>query len=195
MDRTAEIVRKTVETDVSVKLNLDGAGRVKARTGVGFLDHMLTHVALHGLFDLEATAKGDLQVDCHHTVEDLGIAIGQAVAEALGDRAGIARYGDASVPMDEALAHVVLDLSGRPHLSYDDGLPPGKIGSVDIELFREFFEAFARNAGATVHVRALAGRNAHHIIEAVFKAFGRALQAATRVDPRRKGVPSTKGSL
>jgi imidazoleglycerol-phosphate dehydratase len=156
---------------------------------------MLTHVAVHGLVDLEVTAEGDLHVDDHHTVEDVGIALGQALTKALGDRAGVNRFGAAVVPMDEALAQVVLDISGRAHLSYDDGLAPGKVGSVDIELFREFFEALVRNAAVTLHVRALGGRNGHHVIEAVFKAFGRALDAATRPDPRRSGVPSTKGSL
>ncbi len=195
MSRAAEVTRRTQETDVRVRLELDGEGLAQADTGVGFLDHMLTHVAVHGFFDLVASATGDLHVDSHHTVEDLGIALGQAVAEALGERRGIARYGEATVPMDEALAQVVLDLSGRTHVSYDDGLAPGKVGDVDIELFREFFEAFARAAGATVHVRVASGRNAHHVIEAVFKAFGRALDRATSAEPRRRGVPSTKGSL
>lgn len=195
MSRAAEVTRRTHETDVRVRLELDGEGLAQADTGVGFLDHMLTHVAVHGFFDLVASATGDLHVDSHHTVEDLGIALGQAVAEALGERRGIARYGEATVPMDEALAQVVLDLSGRTHLSYDDGLAPGKVGEVDIELFREFFEAFARAAGATLHVRVASGRNAHHVIEAVFKAFGRALDQATSAEPRRRGVPSTKGSL
>jgi imidazoleglycerol-phosphate dehydratase len=195
MDRTAEVKRKTNETDVQVRLDLDGIGTVDVSTGVGFLDHMLTHVAVHGLFDLTVKAQGDLHVDDHHTVEDVAIALGRAFTEAVGDRAGVARFGEALVPMDEALAQVVLDISGRAHLSYDDGLAPGKVGSTDIELFREFFEAFVRNAGVTLHVRVLAGRNAHHVVEAVFKAFGRALDAATRIDPRRSGVPSTKGVL
>lgn len=195
MPRTAAIQRKTNETEVTVRLDLDGPGAVAIQTGVGFLDHMLTHVAVHGFAALDVAATGDLHVDGHHTVEDVGIAFGQALHQALGDRAGICRFGDAVVAMDEALAQVVLDLSGRPHLSYTDGLSPGKIGEVDTELFREFFEAFVRSAGATLHVRVLAGRNAHHVIEAVFKAFGRALDAATRLEPRRQGVPSTKGSL
>ncbi len=195
MARAAEVARKTKETDIRVRLDLDGSGVAQVATGVGFLDHMLTHVAVHGFFDLAVQAAGDLHVDFHHTVEDVGIALGQAVGQALGDRGGIARYGEATVPMDEALAQVVLDLSGRTHLSYDDGLPPGKVGEVDIELFREFFEAFVRSAGATVHVRVPAGRNAHHVIEAVFKAFGRALDRATAAEPRRRGIPSTKGSL
>ncbi len=195
MERVAEIARKTKETDIRVRLDLDGGGAAKVATGIGFLDHMLTHVAVHGFFDLDVEARGDLHVDFHHTVEDVGIALGAAVAQVLGDRSGIARYGEATVPMDEALASVALDLSGRVHVSYDDGLAPGKVGDVDIELFREFFEAFGRSAGATVHVRVLSGRNAHHVIEAVFKAFGRALDRATAREPRRRGVPSTKGSL
>ena len=193
--RVGRVERKTAETQVSVVLDLDGSGRAEIGTGVGFLDHMLTHVAVHGFKDLRVEATGDLHVDSHHTVEDVGIALGQALSGALGDRKGIGRFGEAVVPMDEALAQVVMDLSGRPHLSYDDGLEPGALGAMDLELVREFFEAFVRNTGATVHVRVLAGRNAHHVIEAVFKAFGRALDAATRPDPRRVGVPSTKGSL
>ena len=195
MERTAAVTRKTKETSVKLRLGLDGSGRVKVRTGVGFLDHMLTHVVVHGFMDLEVEAKGDLHVDFHHTVEDVGIALGQAVAEALGDRQGIARFGEACVPMDEALAQVVVDLSGRAHLTYEDGLSPGKVGQMDLELFQEFFAAFVRNSGVTLHVRVLAGKNAHHVIEAVFKALGRALDVATRVEHRRDGVPSTKGSL
>jgi imidazoleglycerol-phosphate dehydratase len=195
MGRLAEVVRKTKETDIQVRLVLDGTGSAQVRTGIGFLDHMLTHVAVHGFFDVTVEANGDLHVDFHHTVEDVGIALGQALGQALGNRGGIARYGEATVPMDEALAQVVVDLSGRTHLSYEDGLPPGKVGEVDIELFQEFFEAFARSAGATVHVRVPSGRNAHHVIEAIFKAFARALDRATREEPRRQGVPSTKGSL
>jgi len=195
MARLAEVTRKTKETDIRARLALDGSGAAQVRTGIGFLDHMLTHVAVHGFFDLTVEASGDLHVDFHHTVEDVGIALGQVLAQALGDRGGIARYGEATVPMDEALAQVILDLSGRTHVSYEDGLPLGKVGEVDIELFREFFEAFARSAGATIHVRVPAGRNAHHVIEAVFKAFARALDRATQKEPRRAGIPSTKGSL
>ncbi len=195
MKRAAEIERKTTETEVRLSVNLDGKGQATVQTGVGFLDHMLTHVAVHGQLDLTVEATGDLHVDGHHTVEDVGIALGQALDRALGDRAGIARFGESTLPMDEALAQVSLDLSGRSHLSYDDGLSPGKVGTADVELFREFFEALVRNAGITLHVRALAGRNAHHVIEAIFKAFGRALDQAIRLDPRRSGVPSTKGSL
>lgn len=196
MSRSATVSRQTSETEVTVRLELDGSGRHQLRTGIGFFDHMLTHVAVHGLVDLEVAAQGDLHVDFHHTVEDVGICLGQALAQALGGRAGIKRYGEATVPMDEALAQVSLDLSGRTHLSYEDGLAPGKVGEADVELFREFFEALCRAGGITLHVRALAGRNAHHVIEGIFKAFGRALEAATRLDPRRGGgVPSTKGSL
>lgn len=195
MGRSAEIERKTKETEVRLSVNLDGAGQASIRTGVGFLDHMLVHVAVHGHLDLSVEATGDLHVDGHHTVEDVGIALGQALDRALGDRSGIARYGEATLPMDEALARVALDLSGRAHLSYEDGLAPGRVGTVDVELFREFFEGLVRNAGMTLHVRALEGRNTHHVIEAIFKAFGRALDQAVRLDPRRSGVPSTKGSL
>ncbi len=195
MERAAQIERQTAETRVSLRLGLDGTGRAEVSTGVGFLDHMLTHVAVHGLFDLTVEARGDLHVDAHHTVEDVGICLGRALSEALGDRAGLVRFGEACVPMDEALAQVVVDVSGRAHLSYDDAIPPGKVGDIDTELFREFFEGLARSAGITLHVRVLAGRNSHHKVEAVFKAFGRALDAATRQDPRRSGVPSTKGSL
>ncbi len=195
MARRAQIERKTAETSVRLTLDLDGTGANRIATGVGFLDHMLTHVAVHGLVDLTVEAEGDLHVDAHHTVEDVGICLGRALAEALGDRAGLERFGEATVPMDEALAHVALDLSGRAHLSYDDAVPPGKVGEVDTELFREFFEAVVRNAGITLHVRVLAGRNNHHKIEAVFKAFGLALRRAAAADPRRAGVASTKGSL
>lgn len=195
MSRPATIERKTKETDVRVYLDLNGSGRGVCDTGVGFLDHMLNQIATHGLVDLEVAAKGDIHIDYHHTVEDVGIALGQALAKALGDKAGIARYGEATVPMDEALANVVLDFSGRSHLSYDDGLAGGKVGTVDVELFREFFEAVVRNASLTLHVRVLAGTNTHHVIEAIFKAFARALRAAVADDPRRAGIPSSKGEL
>lgn len=195
MSRTAEIDRKTNETSVRVSLNLDGSGRGAVDTGVGFLDHMLMQIATHGLVDLELKATGDTHIDYHHTVEDVGIALGQAVAKALGDKAGIVRYGEATVPMDEALALVALDFSGRAHLSYEDGLAGGKVGQVDTELFREFFEAFVRNANMTLHIRVLAGSNAHHVIEGVFKAFARALRKAAEKDSRRFGVPSSKGNL
>jgi imidazoleglycerol-phosphate dehydratase len=196
MNRIAEVERNTKETRVKVRIGLDGTGRHEVSTGIGFFDHMLAQLAAHGLFDLNVAAEGDIHVDYHHTVEDVGIALGKALADALGDRVGIARYGAAVVPMDEALAQVALDLSGRSHLSYEDGLGKVKVGEMDVELIREFFEAFARSGLLTLHVRVLAGRNAHHVIEAVFKALARALRAATEADPRRVGViPSTKGSL
>ncbi len=195
MNRIGTEKRETKETKVSVVLGLDGSGENSISTGVGFLDHMLEQIATHGLIDLEVRAEGDIHVDYHHTVEDVGIALGQALVQALGDKAGINRFGQATVPMDEALAEVTLDLSGRAHLSYADGLGSGKVGQVDLELFREFFEALARNSNMTLHVRVLSGSNAHHVIEAVFKAFARALRKAVEPDPRREGVPSSKGNL
>ncbi len=195
MSRVAEIVRKTNETSVRVVVDIDGTGKHTIDTGVGFFDHMLTQVAAHGLIDLTIEAQGDIHVDFHHTVEDVGIALGQALDKALGNREGITRYGNATVPMDEALAMAAVDLSGRCCLNYDDGLDSGKVGEADIELFREFFEAFVRNSNATVHIKATSGRNAHHVIEAVFKAFARAIRQAAEPDPRRTGVPSTKGTL
>ncbi len=195
MGRVAKIERNTKETDINVVIDLDGAGACSVDTGIGFFDHMLTQLAVHGLFDLTIKADGDTHVDFHHTVEDVGIALGMAFDEALGDRAGIVRYGNATIPMDEALARVVVDCSGRSHLSYDDNLPAGKVGVMDIELFREFFEAFVRTSKVTMHTSALAGRNAHHVIEAVFKAFARSMRVAVDFDPRRLGIPSSKGGL
>ncbi len=195
MSRAFEVNRKTRETEVTLAVNLDGGGLQEVDTGIGFFDHMLCQLAAHGLLDLTVKAKGDTHVDFHHTVEDVGIALGQALAGALGDRAGIRRYGEATAPMDEALAKAALDCSGRAHLSYEDGLPHGKVGEMDIELFREFFEALVRNAQITLHVKVLAGRNAHHAIEAIFKAVARALREAVEADPRRTGIPSTKGTL
>ena len=196
MKRTAEVERETRETRVRVRVALDGTGRHDVRTGIGFFDHMLAQLAAHGLFDLEIAAEGDTHVDFHHTVEDVGIALGKAFHDALGDRAGIARYGHALVPMDEALAQAALDLSGRSHLSYEDGIGKGKVGEMDADLFREFFEAFCRSGALTLHVRVLSGRNAHHMVEAVFKSVARAFRAAVEPDPRRLGVvPSTKGAL
>lgn len=195
MSRKAEVARQTKETSVTVRLDLDGTGVNSLSTGVGFFDHMLAQIATHGLLDLEIKAEGDIHVDYHHTVEDVGIALGQALNRALGDKAGIRRYGEATVPMDEALAHVALDFSGRSHLSYEDGLTACKVGQMDVELFREFFEAVARNALLTLHIRVLAGTNSHHVIEAVFKAFARALRQASENDPRRSGIPSSKGEL
>lgn len=195
MTRKAELERTTKETRVKVALGVDGVGSHEIDTGIGFFDHMLCQLSAHGLFDLNIEALGDTHIDFHHTVEDVGITLGEAFDKALGDRAGINRYGFATVPMDEALAQVAVDLSGRAHLTYDDNLKFGKVGAMDTELFREFFEAFVRSSKFTVHIRTLGGRNAHHVIEAAFKAFARALRQATEKDPRRVGVPSTKGNL
>ncbi|MGB5135641.1 MAG: imidazoleglycerol-phosphate dehydratase HisB [Prochlorococcaceae cyanobacterium] len=194
--RTGEIHRVTGETDVRVKLNLDGTGRCQVGTGVPFLDHMLHQLASHGLLDLEITAEGDTHIDDHHTNEDVGIAVGQALAQALADRRGIQRFGHFLAPLDEALVQVALDCSGRPHLSCDLAIPAQKIGSYDTELVKEFFVAVVNNSGLTLHIRQLAGANSHHIVEACFKAFARALRMATEIDPRRAGaVPSSKGVL
>lgn len=194
--REASIARKTTETEIDVRLRLDGEGSYSVSTGVGFLDHMLEQLARHGLVDLDLAAKGDLHIDAHHTTEDTGIAVGQAVSAALGDRKGIRRYGHAYVPMDEALVRVALDLSNRPYLIWHVELPAQKLGSMDTELFREWFQAFAQHAGATLHVECLYGTNTHHIVEACFKALARALRTAAEIDPRRSdAVPSTKGSL
>ena len=194
--REASIARKTTETEIDVRIRLDGEGRYSVSTGVGFLDHMLEQLARHGLVDLDLTAKGDLHIDAHHTTEDTGIAVGQAVSAALGDRKGIRRYGHAYVPMDEALVRVALDLSNRPYLIWHVELPAQKLGMMDTELFREWFQAFAQHAGATLHVECLYGTNTHHIVEASFKALARALRTAMEIDPRRSdAVPSTKGSL
>jgi imidazoleglycerol-phosphate dehydratase len=193
--RRAEIERATKETRVALTLALDGSGAGERRTGVGFLDHMLDLVARHGRLDLDVSAKGDLETGAHHTVEDTGLSFGQALDRALGDRAGIARYGHALVPMDEALATCAIDVSGRPHCAWDGALPPGAIGNFDHELAEEFFRAVAGTAKLTLHVRVDAGTNAHHMIEAAFKAFARALRAAVALDPTEKGVPSTKGTL
>ena len=194
--RTAEIVRNTKETQIRVKLNLDGSGAAKLATGIPFLEHMLDQVARHGALDLEIEAKGDLHIDAHHTVEDIGIALGQAVAKALGDKAGIRRYGHAYVPLDEALSRVVVDCSGRPGLEYAVEYPRARVGEFDIDLVYEFFQGFINHARITLHVDNIRGRNAHHIAETIFKAFGRALRMAVERDPRMEGVtPSTKGSL
>jgi imidazoleglycerol-phosphate dehydratase len=195
MTRTAEIDRNTAETQVHVSLALDGAGAGVRETGVGFLDHMLDLVARHGRLDLDVRASGDLQTGAHHTVEDVGICIGQALDRALGDRAGITRYGHAVVPMDEARAACAIDISGRGLLSFDAPLAPGAIGNFDHELAEEFFRAFASNARLTLHITVQLGTNAHHMIEASFKAFARALRTATALDPTEQGVPSTKGTL
>ncbi|MHB0978740.1 MAG: imidazoleglycerol-phosphate dehydratase HisB [Thermoleophilia bacterium] len=194
-DRSALIERRTRETDVSVRLTLDGSGSCTVGTGVGFFDHMLELLAAHGRFDLEVRASGDLQTGGHHTVEDVGICLGSALSEALGDKRGIVRYGSVQLPMDEALALVSLDISGRPFLAYNVDLSHTNIGGFDTDLALEFFQAFVNNARATLHIRLLAGSNPHHIIEAVFKGFGRALDQATALDPRVESVPSTKGVL
>jgi imidazoleglycerol-phosphate dehydratase len=195
MTRTAEIDRKTAETDVSVSLTLDGGGAGERDTGVGFLDHMLDLLARHGHLDLEVRASGDLETGAHHTVEDVGICIGQALDAALGERAGISRYGDATIPMDEARAACAIDISGRGLLVFEASLPPGSIGNFDYELVEEFFRALAMNAKLTLHVVVEHGTNAHHVIEAAFKATARALRAAVALDPSERGVPSTKGTL
>ncbi|HET7559107.1 MAG TPA: imidazoleglycerol-phosphate dehydratase HisB [Limnochordia bacterium] len=193
--RTSRIARTTSETKVAVELGLDGAGEAQVATGVGFFDHMLTAFARHGLFDLRVKVEGDLHIDAHHTVEDTGIALGQAFWEALGDKRGIVRIADACAPLDEALVHAVVDLSGRAYLAHDLVLSGPAIGAFDTQLGEEFWRAFAHNARLTLHVRQLAGRNDHHIVEAAFKAVARALDAASRRDPRVVGVPSTKGTL
>jgi imidazoleglycerol-phosphate dehydratase len=195
MTRAAEIDRRTGETEIHVELELDGDGRGERDTGVGFFDHMLDLLARHGRLNLSVRATGDLQTGAHHTVEDVGICIGQALDRALGDRAGITRYGDATVPMDESRASCALDISGRGLLAFEAELPPGAIGNFDHELTEEFFRALASNAKLTLHVTIEAGTNAHHVIEAAFKAVARALRAAVALDPSESGVPSTKGTL
>ena len=196
MGRTGEIRRTTKETDLHVRVDLDGRGTATVHTGIGFFDHMLEALARHGLLDLTVEARGDLHVDGHHTVEDTGIALGQAIASALGDRAGIRRYGDALVPLDEALVRAVIDVSGRPHLTYQIDIPKWQmLGDYDVFLTPEFFRALVLNAGLTAHLDLVRGDNPHHIVEAAFKAFARALDAATELDPRVTGVPSTKGTL
>jgi imidazoleglycerol-phosphate dehydratase len=194
--RTAEVSRNTKETQIRVRLDLDGKGAVRLATGLPFLEHMLEQVARHGLFDLEVDAKGDLHIDAHHTVEDIGITLGQALARAVGDKAGLRRFGHAYVPLDEALSRVVIDLSGRPGLEYHVEFTRALIGEFDVDLVHEFFQGFVNHAQATLHIDNLRGDNAHHQCETVFKAFGRALRMAVEVDPRAAGtVPSTKGSL
>ncbi len=193
--RTAEVTRDTKETQIRASINLDGNGAGKVDTGVPFLDHMLDQVARHGGFDLEISAKGDLHIDAHHTVEDIGITLGQALAQALGDKQGIRRYGHAYVPLDEALSRVVVDLSGRPGLTFKIDFVRARIGEFDVDLVHEFFQGFVNHAQVTLHVDNLKGDNAHHQAETAFKAFGRALRMAVELDPRIKGVPSTKGSL
>ena len=194
--RCGEVHRQTGETDVRVRLCLDGSGHCQVATGVPFLDHMLHQLSSHGLVDLEISARGDIEIDDHHTNEDVGIAVGQALAQALGERRGIQRFGHFVAPLDEALVQVALDCSGRPHLSYDLAIPAQRIGRYDTELVKEFFVAVVNNSGLTLHIRQLAGVNSHHIVEACFKAFARALRLAVEIDPRRAGeVPSSKGVL
>jgi imidazoleglycerol-phosphate dehydratase len=193
--RVAEVQRNTKETQIRVRVALDGSGASQLATGIGFFDHMLDQIARHALIDLEIEAKGDLHIDGHHTVEDVGITLGQAIAKALGDKAGIARFGHAYVPLDEALSRVVIDFSGRPGLLMNVPFKAGMIGGFDTQLAHEFFQGFANHAQATVHIDNLKGENAHHQCETVFKAFARALRTALALDPRQAGVPSTKGSL
>ncbi len=195
MARKAQITRNTQETQISVKLDLDGSGRAKLASGVPFLDHMLDQIARHGLVDLEVKANGDLHIDAHHTVEDIGITLGQAFAKAVGDKKGVRRYGHAYVPLDEALSRVVIDLSGRPGLEMSGKFTRARVGDFDVDLVREFFQGFVNHASVTLHLDNLKGVNAHHQVETLFKAFGRALRMAVELDPRVKGVPSTKGSL
>ena len=196
MARQAQIERNTLETQIRVGLDLDGTGRTQLQTGVAFLDHMLDQVARHGMIDLEINAAGDLHIDAHHTVEDIGITLGQALAKAVGDKTGLRRYGHAYVPLDEALSRVVVDLSGRPGLVYQVAFPRATIGSFDVDLFREFFQGLVNHAALTLHIDSLRGDNAHHVAETCFKAFGRALRMAVEPDPRLAGImPSTKGVL
>ena len=196
MNRTAEVTRKTAETNIRVAVNLDGTGQAKLATGSGFLDHMIDQIARHGLMDLDIQCEGDLHIDGHHTVEDIGITLGQAFAKAVGDKKGIRRYGHAYVPLDEALSRVVVDFSGRPGLHMDVTFTAGMIGELDTQLVYEFFQGFVNHAGVTLHIDNLKGFNAHHQCETIFKAFARALRAALENDPRAAGViPSTKGSL
>ena len=195
-ERKATVARNTNETQIEISVNLDGTGVASFETGVAFLDHMLDQVARHGMIDLDIKAKGDLHIDAHHTVEDIGITLGQAVDKALGDKSGIRRYGHAYVPLDEALSRVVIDFSGRPGLEYHVDYPRATIGEFDVDLFGEFFQGFVNHAKATVHIDNLRGKNAHHVAETIFKAFGRAIRMAAEADSRMQGIlPSTKGSL
>ena len=195
MKRNARIERSTAETDIKLDFTIDGSGSYDIRTPVGFLTHMLELFTKHGLFDMQLEASGDVAVDYHHTVEDIGICLGQALKQALGDKKGIVRYGDATVPMDEAAAQVHLDISGRPYLLFKAPPLRGKVGMFDLELVEEFFQAFVANSSLTLHITVLSGKNFHHIIESIFKACARALDKATQIDARTPGVPSTKGTL
>ena len=195
-DRKATVKRDTLETRIEVTVNLDGAGVSNFQTGVPFLDHMVDQIARHGMIDIDNKAEGDLHIDAHHSVEDIGNTLGQAITKAIGDKRGIRRYGHAYVPLDEALSRVVIDFSGRPGLEYHIDFPRARIGDFDVDLFREFFQGFVNHALVTLHIDNLRGRNAHHIVETVFKAFGRAVRMALEQDPRMQGImPSTKGSL
>ncbi|TAJ82290.1 MAG: imidazoleglycerol-phosphate dehydratase HisB [Gallionellaceae bacterium] len=194
--RSAQVTRNTLETQISVEVNLDGSGKVKLDTGLPFLEHMLDQIARHGLIDLDIAAKGDLHIDAHHTVEDIGITLGQAFTKAIGDKKGVRRYGHAYVPLDEALSRVVIDLSGRPGLVFNAEFVRSNVGEFEVDLIREFFQGFVNHALVTLHIDNLAGDNAHHQAETIFKAFGRALRVALEFDPRMAGVmPSTKGTL
>jgi imidazoleglycerol-phosphate dehydratase len=195
MSRTAQINRKTAETDIAIALNLDGAGKVEVSTGVGFFDHMLTHIGKHGLFDLTVQCRGDLHIDAHHTVEDVGICFGKALVQALGDKSGIRRFGDCTLPMDETLATAAIDLSGRPFLVWRADVPLETLGTFSSQLAEEFWRAVSSAGLLTLHVTLHHGRNTHHIVEAIFKACARALRAAVETDPRAAGIPSTKGVL
>ena len=195
MERTASVKRTTKETDIEIILNLDGTGKTDIQTGIGFFDHMLDGFARHGLFDLTVRAKGDLEVDCHHTVEDTGIVLGTAIIQALGDKAGICRYGNFMLPMDETLILCAVDLSGRPYLNFDAAFTPGRIGDLDTEMIREFFYAVSYSAKINLHLKMLYGGNNHHIAEALFKGFGRALLQAVRKEERIEGAWTTKGTL
>ncbi|MBE9535641.1 MAG: imidazoleglycerol-phosphate dehydratase HisB [Proteobacteria bacterium] len=195
MMRSSKIVRETTETSITLSLNIEGEGKYDIATPVPFLTHMLELMTRHGLFDLKVQASGDTEIDYHHTVEDIGICLGQALREALTDKKGIRRYGNAAVPMDEALAEVTIDISGRPCLSFNADIPKEKVGHFDVELAEEFFQAVVVNSGITLHVDLRRGSNVHHCLEAIFKAFGRAMDIATSIDPRVQGVPSTKGRL
>ena len=195
-DRKATVKRDTLETRIEVTVNLDGTGTSSFQTGVPFLDHMIDQIARHGMIDIDIKAEGDLHIDAHHSVEDIGNTLGQAITKAIGDKRGIRRYGHAYVPLDEALSRVVIDFSGRPGLEYHIDFPRARIGDFDVDLFREFFQGFVNHALVTLHIDNLRGRNAHHIVETVFKAFGRAVRMALEQDPRMQGImPSTKGSL
>ena len=196
MKRTAKVTRKTLETNISVEINIDGSGKSDLNSGIGFLDHMMEQISRHGLFDITVKAEGDLHIDAHHTVEDIGITLGQAFLKAMGDKLGIRRYGHAYVPLDEAMSRVVLDISGRPGLEFNAEFTRARIGDFDVDLFHEFFQGFTNHANVTLHIDNLKGENSHHQAETIFKAFGRALRIAVEHDEKIKGeTPSTKGSL